>query len=298
MPELPEVETVRRGLDRWAVGRTIAEVEVRGPRTVRRHAAGPGDFAARLRGRRIEAACRRGKYLWLRLDDGSCLLAHLGMSGQFLAVPAGTEDPKHLRARFRFRDDGPELRFVDQRTFGGLALDDSSVDGAVDGPVDRQGRASIPAAVAHIALDPLDDAFDDVSFADRIRSRRTGVKRALLDQTLISGIGNIYADEALWRARMHYARGTDTLRRADAVTLLAAVREVLLAAIGAGGTSFDALYVAVNGESGYFDRSLEVYGREGEPCSRCGAAIRREAFMNRSSYRCPRCQRVPKAPRW
>src|SRR3954470_6275541 len=155
MPELPEVETVRRGLDRWAVGRTIADVEVHGPRTVRRHLAGPGDFAARLHGRRIEAACRRGKYLWLRLDDGSCLLAHLGMSGQFLAVTAHTEDPKHLRARFRFRDDGPELRFVDQRTFGGLALDECSVDGP--------GRASIPAAVAHIALDPLDDAFDDVS---------------------------------------------------------------------------------------------------------------------------------------
>ena len=284
MPELPEVETVRRGLDRWAVGRTISEVEVHGPRTVRRHVAGPADFAARLSGRRIEAARRRGKYLWLQLDDGSCLLAHLGMSGQFLAVGADTEDPKHLRARFRFRDDGPELRFVDQRTFGGLALDDS------DG--------TIPASVAHIALDPLDEAFDDASFADRIRHRRTGVKRALLDQTLISGVGNIYADEALWRARMHYARGTDTLRRADAVALLAAVREVLLAAIAAGGTSFDALYVAVNGESGYFDRSLEVYGREGEPCSRCGAAIRREAFMNRSSYRCPRCQRVPKAPRW
>src|SRR5881275_1770107 len=110
MPELPEVETVRRGLDRWAVGRTIAEVEVRGPRTVRRHAAGPGDFAARLRGRRIEAACRRGKYLWLRLDDGGYLLAHLGMSGQFLAVPAGTPDEKPLRARFRFAGAGPEIR--------------------------------------------------------------------------------------------------------------------------------------------------------------------------------------------
>jgi formamidopyrimidine-DNA glycosylase len=286
MPELPEVETVRRGLDRWAVGRTIAEVEVHGPRTVRRHVAGAADFSARLRGRRIEQACRRGKYLWLRLDDGACLLAHLGMSGQFLAVPAETDDPKHLRARFRFRDDGPELRFVDQRTFGGLALDDGG------------SERSIPVSVAHIALDPLDDAFDDIAFADRVRARRTGVKRALLDQTLISGVGNIYADEALWRARMHYARGTDTLRRVDVVALLAAVRKVLLAAIAAGGTSFDALYVAVNGESGYFDRSLEVYGREGEPCSRCGALIRREAFMNRSSYRCPRCQRVPRAPRW
>ena len=289
MPELPEVETVRRGLDRWAVGRTISDVEVHGPRTVRRHSAGPADFSARLRGRRIDAACRRGKYLWLRLDDGASLLAHLGMSGQFLAVPPGTEDPKHLRARFRFQDTGPELRFVDQRTFGGLALDDGGLD-------DMSGN--VPASVAHIALDPLDPAFDDVSFADRLRRRKTGVKRALLDQTLVSGVGNIYADEALWHARMHYARGTDTLRRADVVALLAAVRDVLEAAIRAGGTSFDALYVAVNGESGYFDRSLEVYGREGEPCSRCGSAIRREHFMNRSSYRCPRCQRVPKDPRW
>src|SRR3954451_22512066 len=141
MPELPEVETVRRGLDRWAVGRTISEVEVHGPRNVRRHVDGPGDFSALLRGRRIDAACRRGKYLWLQLDDGSCLLAHLGMSGQFLAVAAEAEDPKHLRARFRFRDDGPELRFVDQRTFGGLALD-SGLDA---------GEGTIPAAVAHIA---------------------------------------------------------------------------------------------------------------------------------------------------
>jgi formamidopyrimidine-DNA glycosylase len=286
MPELPEVETVRRGLERWAVGRKIADVEIHGPRTVRRHPAGPADFRARLRGRRIEAACRRGKYLWLRLDDGTALLAHLGMSGQFLAVPASAEDPKHLRARFRFADDGPELRFVDQRTFGGLGLDD--------------GPGDVPASVVHIALDPLDPAFDDLAFADRMRARRTGLKRALLDQTLISGVGNIYADESLWRARMHYARGTDTLRRSEALRLLGDVRGVLEAAIAAGGTSFDALYVGVNGESGYFDRSLEVYGREGEPCSRCGALIRREPFMNRSSYRCPRCQRIPRdtAVRW
>jgi formamidopyrimidine-DNA glycosylase len=284
MPELPEVETVRRGLDRWAVGRTLSDVEVFGPRTVRRHLAGPADFADRLRGRRIEAACRRGKYLWLRLDDGAALVAHLGMSGQFLAVPAGTPDPAHLRARFRFAGPGPELRFVDQRTFGGLSLDDSG--------------GAVPGSVAHIALDPTDPAFDRGEFFARARTRRTGVKRALLDQSLVSGVGNIYADEALWRARMHYAKGTDALTRAEAERLLDAVDDVFAAAIAAGGTSFDALYVAVNGESGYFDRSLEVYGREGEPCSRCGAAIRREPFMNRSSYRCPRCQRTPRSPRW
>jgi len=284
MPELPEVETVRRGLDRFAVGRTIADVDIFGPRTLRRHPAGPADFVGRLRGRRVVAACRRGKYLWLRLDDSSHLLGHLGMSGQFLTAAPGDPDPKHLRARFRFADAGPELRFVDQRTFGGLALDDSG--------------GEIPAAVVHIALDPIDPAFDDAAFADRLRRRRTGVKRALLDQTLISGVGNIYADEALWRARMHYARGTDTLRRADVVHLLEQVRAVLDDAITAGGTSFDSLYVNVNGESGYFDRSLSAYGREGEPCPRCGALIRRERFMNRSSYRCPRCQRTPREPRW
>jgi len=289
VPELPEVETVRRGLDVAAVGRTIGSVEVFGPRTVRRHAAGPADFAARLRGRRIEAAVRRGKYLWLRLDDGAALLAHLGMSGQFLAVPAGTPDPPHLRARFRFTDTGPELRFVDQRTFGGLALDEVAAN---------ESSTAVPVTVAHIALDPLDPAFDRGAVYERLRRRRTGIKRALLDQSLVSGIGNIYADEALWRAKLHYARGTDTLRRAEVERLFDGVDEVFAAALRAGGTSFDSLYVAVNGESGYFDRSLEVYGREGEPCSRCGAPIRREPFMNRSSYRCPRCQRTPREPRW
>lgn len=283
MPELPEVETVRAGLQRWAVGRTVERVEVFGPRTLRRYPGDPEQFCARLAGRRIVAARRRGKYLWLPLDDGAAVIAHLGMSGQFLAVAPETPQPPHLRARFRFTDGPPELRFVDQRTFGGLSLDDSG--------------NPVPAPLAHIALDPLDPAFDPARFAAAVRRRRTGVKRALLDQTLVSGVGNIYADEALWRARMHYARATDTLSRADVRRLLDAVVAVLTEAIAAGGTSFDTLYVAVNGESGWFDRSLEVYGREGEPCSRCGAAIRREPFMNRSSYRCPRCQRAPRAAR-
>ena len=307
MPELPEVETVRRGLAGHVVGRTIATVEVFGPRTVRRHLAGPGDFVARLTGRRILAACRRGKYLWLPLSPApsalvagpqprsqvgdECLVAHLGMSGQFLAVPATADRSPHLRARFTFTDDGPELRFLDQRTFGGLALDES-VDGSGD------DGCPIPSTVAHIARDPVDPLFDRGAVFAAMRRRRTGIKRALLDQSLVSGIGNIYADEALWRARLHYARATDGLRRPQLDALFDAVDEVLAMAIRAGGTSFDALYVAVNGESGWFERSLEVYGREGEPCSRCGAAIRREAFMNRSSYRCPRCQPVPRSGRW
>jgi formamidopyrimidine-DNA glycosylase len=283
MPELPEVETVRVGLDKWVVGRRIADVEVFGDRTLRRHAAGEQDFVERLRGRRVVAAKRRGKYLWLPLDDGTSLLAHLGMSGQFLAMEQDAPPSRHLRARWRFEDGGLELRFCDQRTFGGLALADEGV--TEDG---------VPTVLAHVAPDPLEPAFDAARFTTALRRRHTGVKRAILDQTLISGIGNIYADEALWRARLHFERPTDRMRPADVARLLAAVDDVLQAAIAAGGTSFDALYVAVNGQSGWFDRSLEVYGQEGRPCSRCGTAIVRVSFTNRSSYLCPKCQRPAK----
>jgi formamidopyrimidine-DNA glycosylase len=281
------VETVRAGLQRWVVGRRIKSVAVAGERTLRRHVAGADDFVARLTGRRFAAARRRGKYLWLPLDDGTSLLAHLGMSGQFLAVPANAAAGKHLRARWTFDDGGPELRFHDQRTFGGLALADEGITD--DG---------VPTVLAHVAPDPLEPAFDPEEFTARLRRRRTGLKRALLDQTLVSGIGNIYADESLWRARLHYARATDGMRRAEVDRLLDAVGGVLRDAIAAGGTSFDALYVAVNGESGWFDRSLEAYGQEGRPCSRCGAAIVRERFTNRSSYFCPRCQPKPRRARW
>jgi formamidopyrimidine-DNA glycosylase len=284
MPELPEVEVVRRGLERWVVWRRIDAVSVWHPRAIRRHVAGADDFAALLIGRRIDAARRRGKYLWLPLDSGDAVLAHLGMSGQLLVEPADAPEEKHLRVRLTFDDGGRELRFVDQRTFGGLAV--------------VIGGADVPAPIEHIGLDPLDPEFDDAAFAARLRRRRTGIKRALLDQSLVSGIGNIYADEALWRAKLHYARPTETLRRGEVDRLLAAVREVLLEALGQGGTSFDSLYVNVNGESGYFDRALAVYGREGEPCPRCGTPIRRDPFMNRSSYTCPRCQPRPRRPRW
>jgi formamidopyrimidine-DNA glycosylase len=284
MPELPEVEVVRRGLERGVTGRRIATVEVNHPRAVRRHPAGPDDFRAVLIGQRIDRARRRGKYLWLPLDSGDAVLAHLGMSGQLLVVPADRPAERHLHVRIGFDDGGPELRFVDQRTFGGLS-------------VVRDG-ADLPAPIEHIARDPLDPEFDDAAFAAALRRRRTGIKRALLDQTLVSGIGNIYADEALWRARLHYARPTDTLTRPEIARVLEAVRAVLLDALTAGGTSFDALYVNVNGESGYFDRSLAVYGRTGEPCPRCGTPVRRDAFMNRSAYTCPRCQPRPRRGRW
>ncbi|MFC8850853.1 MULTISPECIES: bifunctional DNA-formamidopyrimidine glycosylase/DNA-(apurinic or apyrimidinic site) lyase [unclassified Micromonospora] len=281
MPELPEVETVRQGLTQWVTGRRIAGVEVRHPRAVRRHLAGPAHFADVLSGRTVRGVRRRGKYLWLPLDSGDAIVGHLGMSGQLLLQPATAADELHLRVRFRFADDGPELRFVDQRTFGGLAV--------------SAGGADLPPEIAHIARDPMDPEFSDSAFVAALRRRRTEVKRALLDQTLVSGVGNIYADEALWRAKLHGARPTDQLTAPTAQRLLGHVRDVLGEAIKEGGTSFDDLYVNVNGESGYFDRALNAYGREGEPCPRCGAPLRREAFMNRSSYSCPRCQPRPRA---
>jgi formamidopyrimidine-DNA glycosylase len=281
MPELPEVEVVRRGLADWVSGRTVAEVQVLHPRAVRRQDTGPADFAARLTGVTLGPARRRGKYLWLPFAGGDwALLGHLGMSGQLLVQDPTAPDETHLRIRLRFTDGGRELRFVDQRTFGHLAVEELA--------------AGLPLSLAHIARDPLDPDFDDAAFLAALRAKRTTVKRALLDQSLISGVGNIYADEALWRSRLHYDRPTATLTRPLAATLLANARDVMNAALAVGGTSFDSLYVNVNGESGYFSRSLDAYGREGEPCGRCGTPIRRAAWMNRSSYFCPRCQRVPR----
>src|SRR3954468_10934577 len=296
MPELPEVETVRDGLQRWVAGRTVAAVEVRHPRAVRRHVGGGTDLAARLAGLTVEAAARRGKYLWLPLAGphgarGEALIGHLGMSGQLLVRPADAPPEKHLHVRIAFADGGPELRFVDQRTFGGVLLD--QLVPAADRPDEL-----VPAQIAHTARAPIDPHFDDLAFAARLRRKDTELKRALLDQTLISGIGNIYADEALWRAQLPGQRRTAALTRPAITALLAEVRGVLADALRAGGTSFDALYVNVNGESGYFDRSLAVYGQEGRPCPRCGSPVRRDAFMNRSSFTCPRCQPRPRRARW
>ncbi|HBW21579.1 MAG: bifunctional DNA-formamidopyrimidine glycosylase/DNA-(apurinic or apyrimidinic site) lyase [Streptosporangiaceae bacterium] len=283
MPELPEVEVVRRGLERHIAGRTIESVELLHPRAVRRHAAGPADFVSALPGRRVEGARRRGKYLWLPVD-GDALLAHLGMSGQLLIGEPQRPLSAHVRVRLTFRDGGPDLRFTDQRTFGHLLI--------------SPGGAQLPAEIAHIAPDPLEPAFDLAALTARLRARRTGIKRALLDQSLVSGIGNIYADEALWRAKLHWARAADRLRGPDVARLIGAVRGVFAEALAAGGTSFDSLYVNVNGQSGYFERSLAVYGRAGQRCRRCGAPVRRDPFMNRSAYSCPVCQPRPRQGRW
>ncbi|MFG2823680.1 bifunctional DNA-formamidopyrimidine glycosylase/DNA-(apurinic or apyrimidinic site) lyase [Kitasatospora sp. NPDC048365] len=284
MPELPEVEVVRRGLARWVAGRTVADAQVLHPRAVRRQGGGADEFTAMLAGATLGAAQRRGKYLWVPMGNGLSMVGHLGMSGQLLVQDAAVPDEIHLRVRLRFSDGGRELRFVDQRTFGGLAVEEAEPDDPEHTPV----------SIAHIARDPLDPRFDDEAFVRALRAKRTTVKRALLDQTLISGVGNIYADEALWRTKLHYDRATATLTRPLALQLLGHARDVMNAALAVGGTSFDSLYVNVNGESGYFSRDLDAYGREGEPCRRCGTPMRRAAWMNRSSYFCPRCQRPPR----
>jgi formamidopyrimidine-DNA glycosylase len=284
MPELPEVEVVRRGLAAHVTGRTITAVRVHHPRAVRRHEAGPADLTARLLDARITGTGRRGKYLWLTLDDGSALVVHLGMSGQMLLGEVPNE--KHLRIA-TLLDDGTALSFVDQRTFGGWMLADLvTVDGT-----------DVPMPVAHLARDPLDPKFNRDGVVTVLRRKHSEIKRQLLDQTVVSGIGNIYADEALWRAKINGARLASSLTRARLGELLDAAADVMADALGQGGTSFDSLYVNVNGESGYFDRSLDAYGREGEPCRRCGAVMRREKFMNRSSFYCPKCQPRPRVRR-
>jgi len=285
MPELPEVEVVRAGLERHVVGATITQVEVLHPRPVRRHPTGPTGFVAELRGRTITAARRRGKYLWLPLDDGNAILGHLGMSGQLLVQPPEAPAERHLRVRIGLEgsDEGRELRFVDQRMFGGLAV--------------SAGGAELPPEIAHIARDPIDPEFDADAFVRRVRRSSSGIKRLLLDQTVISGVGNIYADEALWRSRLHGERPGSRLTVPVLRELLGHVSDVLGDALAQGGTSFDALYVNVNGESGYFERSLNAYGREDEPCRRCGTPMRRAVFMNRSSYFCPVCQPAPRRAR-
>jgi len=385
VPELPEVETIRAGLARTVVGARVTDVEVLRDRSIRRHVGGEAAFVAALRGRRLSAAVRRGKFLWFILsdDDGgegvprAALMAHLGMSGQLLVrtgeqalshsairaseagrhsairaseadrhsairasegaesrpelsdwirslccakaqcSPTGPQDDKidvlavrhpHLRVRLHLEGGdadahtGPPvaLDFVDQRTFGHLLVDPlvATPDGAPGGA--GAELAALPASAAHIARDLLDPAFDLHAAVADIRRRRTGIKRALLDQQVVSGIGNIYADEALWRAGVHFARATDRLRPIDVARVLEAAADVMTESLAQGGTSFDTLYVDVAGESGYFARSLAVYGREGEACPRCGTPITRATFMNRSAHFCPKCQSTPRGAnaRW
>ena len=340
MPELPEVETVREGIAEHSVGRPVRAVRVIDARSLRRHLPGPAHFEAALTGRALRGAYRRGKYLWLTLSepDGTladeALVVHLGMSGQLLvrdepggdmdgeseARAAFDEQPRHLRVALELgpagnsesaastnrASTGQRLLFVDQRIFGGMFLSPlvpdvpAAVAASEAAPGEVPERFLIPEAVKHIARDPLDEFFDPAAVRRKFLRTSSGIKKVLLDQSVISGVGNIYADEALWRARLHYAKPARTLTAVQTRELLEAVIQVLRESLAAGGTSFDALYVNVLGESGYFERSLNAYGRAGEPCHRCAEAGRtslmvREPFQNRSSYRCPHCQRAPRS---
>ena len=268
------------------------------------------------------------------------LVVHLGMSGQLLvrdepdgdsgndseAHAAFDEQPRHLRVALELgpagatstagatgsmvsanrASTGQRLLFVDQRIFGGMFLSPlvpdvpATVAANEVAPGEVPERFLVPEAVKHIARDPLDEFFDPAAVRRKFLRTSSGIKKVLLDQSVISGVGNIYADEALWRARLHYAKPARTLSAAQTRELLEAVTQVLRESLAAGGTSFDALYVNVLGESGYFERSLNAYGRAGEPCHRCAEAGRtslivREPFQNRSSYRCPHCQRAPRS---
>ena len=283
MPELPEVEVVRAGLEPAVTGATIASVEVFDERSLRRHDGPSEDFIDRLTGARLGVPQRRGKFLWIPLGASEALVIHLGMSGQVLLRAPGAED---LRTRIRFDlNTGDRINFVDQRIFGSMAIDEL---------VDAGFGETVPTQVSHIARDPLDPHFDEALFRTRLARKSTGIKRALLDQGLISGIGNIYADEALWRSKLHYETPTATLTTRRVNLLIAEVRAVMLQALAEGGTSFDEQYKNVNGTSGYFERSLQAYGQQGKPCPRCGRQIVREHFMNRGSHFCPFCQRMPK----
>ena len=306
MPELPEVETVRLGLAENLTGAKVLDVKIHDARSLRRHLAGSRDFVETLTGRKIEAAVRRGKFLWLPLsvkrnETPIALMGHLGMSGQLLlrtrdyqaeplnrvSISLGCSDRRKL-----------ELRFVDQRIFGSLAIDvmentsDELPGGFSGDTVNPLWQNLIPSQAKHIARDPLDVNFDPELVLEKFRKKNSGIKRVLLDQQVISGIGNIYADESLWRARIHYDQPANSISKAKAILLLEQVEQVLAEAVAAGGTSFDEQYKNVNGESGFFSINLNAYGQTGLPCNRCGRAIKRDSWMNRGSHFCPNCQKL------
>jgi formamidopyrimidine-DNA glycosylase len=302
MPELPEVETVRSGLAKSITGATVTGIKIHDPRSLKKHLSGAKDFQQKLLGTKVLDVVRRGKFLWLPLEDGdTCLVGHLGMSGQMLIRTPDYPEDRLNRVTIEFETKSKkslELRFVDQRIFGSLAIDDlvQTRDGGTGGFSAGKNKAKpwqnlIPVSAEHIARDPLDEAFDLDAVVAKIRTKRSGIKRVILDQNLLSGIGNIYADESLWRAKLHFDRSADGISRAKLTELLDISKQVLRAAVIQGGTSFDEQYKNVNGESGYFSQQLYAYGQTDKPCARCQTPIRRQAWANRGSHFCPRCQR-------
>jgi formamidopyrimidine-DNA glycosylase len=302
MPELPEVETVRIGLAKSITGATITGLKVYDARSLKRHLSGKSDFEKKLIGRQVLDVVRRGKFLWLPLDgEQDALVGHLGMSGQMLIRTPDHPEDKLNRITIEFENKGKplELRFVDQRIFGSLAIDplidtrDQKTGGFSSGKnKSKPWQNLIPLSAAHIARDPLDALFDQEQVISKMRIKKSGIKRVLLDQNLLSGVGNIYADESLWLARLHFERQAEGISKAKLNELLNLTKEVLQKAVAKGGTSFDQQYKNVNGESGYFSQNLYAYGQTGEPCARCQKPIKRQAWANRGSHFCPNCQRL------
>ncbi|MEY3362037.1 MAG: hypothetical protein RL531_1756 [Actinomycetota bacterium] len=279
MPELPEVEVVRRGLALGVLDRAVREVEATGARSIRRH-ADAAEFGGALRGRTVRAVDRRGKYLLLRLDDDAVLVAHLRMSGQLRLVDDPTaERAKHTHVVLTFADGG-QLRFVDPRTFGELFV---SASRSRDGEV---------VELASLGPEPLDPATTPETLGRRLTPRRTRLKTALLDQRTIAGIGNIYSDEIAFRAGLRHDHRTDTLTEEEVARLHAAMVGVLDAAVRCGGSSLaDGQYVDVDGRAGTYQHEHAVFARAGTPCPRCGRTIERVRFAGRSTHFCPGCQR-------
>lgn len=298
MPELPEVETVRAGLGAELVGARVTATDVFDPRLLKRHPGTPSQFAAELEGRSVLAVARRGKFLWLPLDSERALVGHLGMSGQILLRTPGYAADRHTRVTITFataEGSEVEMRFVDQRIFGALFTDElvPTPDGNPGGfSPEATMDSRIPNSAKHIARDLLDPYFDIDSVVRKLAARSSGIKRLLLDQGILSGIGNIYADESLWRARLHYDQPAKTISFDRLRELIRHATDVLGEAVVRGGTSFDEQYKNVNGESGYFSQLLNAYGQTDQPCSRCSTPIRRDSWANRGSHFCPNCQRA------
>ena len=297
MPELPEVETVRAGLAAHLVGAKVLDIEVFDERSLKKNISGTKGFIQELTDSRIRAVARRGKFLWMPLSDSRAMVGHLGMSGQILVRTMDFENDPQTRVVIRVENiDGKllEIRFVDQRLFGGLVIDDLiQIEPGEAGfsPESPIGNL-IPTGVAHISRDLLDPMFDPNLVAEKISKKNSGIKRVILDQGVMSGIGNIYADESLWLAKLHFDQPAISIPKRKILELITIAQEVLVKAVAQGGTSFDEQYKNVNGESGYFSQSLNAYGQTDKACNRCGSQIRRVAWANRGSHFCPECQRL------
>ena len=295
MPELPEVETVARDLQRWVAGATIQDAEVRWERTIRHPQ--PGErFAAELKGATISRVGRRAKSVLLHLEDGRVMTVALRMTGALIVAPPRTPDDRYARVVFRLAD-GRELRYRDVRKFGRIGLWER---GGVPRPrrgkkgkvADRREAYRVGDVFARHGPEPLAPSFSAARLAARLKGRSARLKTLLLDQTFIAGVGNIYADEALWRARLHPLRAADTLTPEEVRRLHRAIRAVLRQGIENRGASFTD-YVGADGEPGENAERLSVYRRTGQPCLRCGRPISRIVVGQRSTHFCPHCQRVP-----